>query len=365
MATALTTTADAASWSGHVKVNADQIFNRQAAAFFLLDENGKITLDGGETIGSPAFYGTNPNVKFYSGYETLDLNDFEFAKEPQWDWKQFNGPTPLSRIQVKKNQGRARKFDLPGQKLRVTAGTMTRDFGTALYADGTANSGLGTAKQIDGLGAAIGDNNGGASAVYGGITRNSSATWWYAQIDDTTTYLTPDTLLAQFMACQKMGLGPSGWACFTTAFQYRRLLNQIAGPERIMRGPETQRMISGGFLAMEYMGNPIVYDPACPTDLDDDIVTSGAGTLWIINRDYVKIVGLGGGDDAMFGMGDMPDTQVDGMTGQAEVVYQGWTFRPWQTPVNQDAVVSHMFWDGNLVSSVPRSTGAFRKLSET
>ena len=223
MATALTTTAEAASWSGHVKVNADQIFNKQALTFFLLDENGKITLDGGETIGAPAFYGTNPNVKFYSGYETLDLNEFEFAKEPQWDWKQLNGPTPLSRIQVKKNQGRARKFDLAGQKLRVTAATMTRDFGTALYSDGTASTGLSTTKQLDGVGVAIGDNNNANQVTYGGLSMTTYS-WWRAQIDDTTTYITPDTLLNRIMLCQKMGLGPGGWCVFTTNVQWRRLL---------------------------------------------------------------------------------------------------------------------------------------------
>jgi hypothetical protein len=359
------TTEEAASDKAHVGTLISSLFYNQRLAFWVLDENDKVMVDGGTHISYDAFYGENPNVQWYSGYDTLDSNDYEFADKPVLDWKQFDATTSISGIQSAMNQGKKRLFDLETQKLKNTCDTMTREFGKALYSDGTAGTGCLTTKQLSGLALAIGDGTNSATAnlTYAGISR-ATYTWWEAQTDDTTTRITLDTFEDLLQDIQQYGVG-DGIAAFTTPKQFRVMKAQISAPERVVYDERVKKMASYGSKAIEYLGIPIMWDPQCPTTLSPLAVTgiTPAATMWLVNRNYVKLVGLENyGDD--FGMQDSgPTVRTDG--DQAYVTWQGWKYRPWQVPINQDAKTSHFMWYGNLANFLPLASGAFRILSES
>lgn len=164
-----------------LKYYADEItdnVSNQVAFYNEVNKRGKIKLiDGGETIVIPLEYAENGTYQRYSGWETLDISPTDVITAANFDWKQVAISVSMSGLELLKNSGKERIFNLMESKVENAKNTFANNFSTDLYSAGTASGG----KQIGGLQAAIPDDP--TTGTYGNINR---ATWsfWQSKLYD-------------------------------------------------------------------------------------------------------------------------------------------------------------------------------------
>lgn len=93
----------------------------------------KVDADGGEVIRMNIINEANSNGKSYSGYEPANLtpqDEFTIAYD---QWRQYSWSTPISGIEIFKNGGEQRIFDLLAQKESVTYMSATEDINADLW----------------------------------------------------------------------------------------------------------------------------------------------------------------------------------------------------------------------------------------
>jgi hypothetical protein len=164
-----------------LKHYADEItdnISNNVAFYAECNKRGKIKLiGGGETIVVPLEYAENGTYQRYSGWETLDVSPTDVISAANYDWKQVAISVSMSGLELLKNAGKERIFNLMESKVENAKTTFANNFATDLYSDGTASGG----KQIGGLQAAIPDDP--TTGTYGNINR---ATWsfWQSKLYD-------------------------------------------------------------------------------------------------------------------------------------------------------------------------------------
>lgn len=164
-----------------LKFYADEItdnVSNQVAFYNECNKRGKIKLiDGGETIVISLEYAENGTYQRYSGWETLDVSPTDVISAANYDWKQIAISVSMSGLELLKNSGKERIFNLMEAKVENAKHTFANNFSTDLYSAGTASGG----KQIGGLQAAIPDDP--TTGTYGNINR---ATWtfWQSKLYD-------------------------------------------------------------------------------------------------------------------------------------------------------------------------------------
>jgi hypothetical protein len=158
-----------------LKFYADEItdnVSNQVAFYNEVNKRGKIKLiDGGETIVIPLEYAENGTYQRYSGWETLDVSPTDVISAANYDWKQVAISVSMSGLELLKNSGKERIFNLMESKVENAKHTFANNFSTDLYSAGTASGG----KQIGGLQAAIPDDP--TTGIYGNINRGTWSFW--------------------------------------------------------------------------------------------------------------------------------------------------------------------------------------------
>lgn len=150
----------------------DNISN-QVAFYSECNKRGKIKMvGGGDVIVIPLEYAENGTYQRYSGWETLDVTPSDVITAATYDWKQVALSVSMSGLELLKNSGKERIFNLMESKVEIAKTTFANNFSVDLYSDGTASGG----KQIGGLQAALPDNP--LTGTYGNI---NTATWSFWQ----------------------------------------------------------------------------------------------------------------------------------------------------------------------------------------
>ncbi len=164
-----------------LKHYADEItdnISNQVAFYMECNKRGNIKLiGGGETLVVPLEYAENGTYQRYAGWETLDVTPTDVITAANYDWKQVALAVSMSGLELLKNAGKERIFNLMESKVKNAKTTFANNFSTDLYSDGTASGG----KQIGGLQAAIPDAP--TTGTYGNI---NAATWafWQSKLYD-------------------------------------------------------------------------------------------------------------------------------------------------------------------------------------
>ncbi len=151
----------------------DQIFSDVWLFNRLTTKNGGLVkLDGGAQIEVSLEYATNTTFKSYSDMEALDVYKVDTFDAAQYDWKEHAGTIVTSLIEIFKNSGKARKFDILEAKIDNAIKSAKTDINGMLFGDGTGNS----SKDWHGLQQLV-PNDPTASASVGGIN-HGTFTWW-------------------------------------------------------------------------------------------------------------------------------------------------------------------------------------------
>lgn len=286
----------------------DNIF-KSNAIFFSLKEKGAVKEEaGGERIVCPLMYGKNTTASSYSGYDPLDTTPQAGIDSAEYNWKQYAVSITISGEEERKNAGSKTKIiDLLDAKTEQARMSLVEALDTGLFSDGTGNG----SKDLTGLQAMVL-----ASGTYGGIN-SALYTWWQAYVQYTSEAIALDDMRTAYNTCSVGGKDhPDLLVTTQTLFEkYEGLFTATI----TMLSDSTKKLADGGYQALEFKGNPIVWDELCP-----------ATYCYFLNLKHMKLVIH---KDANFKVSDFVK------------------------PENQDAKTANILFMGNVTCDRRKSMG--------
>ncbi len=280
--------------------------------FYRLNRARKRLVQGGTQIDVPWMYARMAAGGPYRGYEVLNMVPSDTVKNGSFDWKQQYVPIVvdgLTMIQVDNADSVVNYLDLQFQQAQME---MADNLGTGVWSDGS------NPKQLDGLEAAVDD--GGVAASYGNITRSGN-TWLNSTDDSTTATMDLDSLHLNFMAAASGGRHPTLIA--SRVEQYNRYWSLVQANQDFPSQPggHDEQLASAGFTNLLLNNVPWVVDSKVFDGPD-----ANNSAVVFLNEDYLAYV----------------------VSSRADFYMEDF-----QTPVNQDAMVTKLLWAGNLICLNP------------
>jgi len=281
---------------------------------------------GGTSIDVSVSLSDITAVGSYSGFDTLPTTQENVRQRAVFDPSQEAIAIPISGIQRAANQGDAAVINLVAQEMEWRTNRFRDEFGRQLYLDGTGND----SKDILGLTAYVDDSTN--VGTYGGISR-ATFTNWRATLTAQAGSLSLASFASDFDVVTQHGENLTIFVTTPAVFTiYEALLtptvsHQFSQNDFRMTSDGMVKVggtlaANQGFRATTFRGIPVVADPKCIT---------------------ANIFGLTEPHLAFYTM-NQPGRQVKNGF--------GWT--GWKEPVNQDAVVGHLLWYGQLIGDAPR-----------
>ena len=282
---------------------ADNVSNHNAL-LRRLRENGNQTTVTGRDIVRELEYADNGTVQFYSGYETLDVSPADVLSAAVFDYKQLAGNVTISGLEQIKNSGEQAIINLLEARINVLEKSMMNSLSTSLYSDGTGSDG----KEVGGLQLLVAD---GGTGTVGGI--NSSTFTFFQNVQTTATSSAFSTANVQSdmnnIYLQLVRGADSPDLIMADANAYKAFLGSLQAIQRVT----SDTLANSGFTSVQYLNSDVIYDDACPTN-----------KMYFLNTDYLRL-------EVAANRNFVP--------GEAKM------------SVNQDAMVTPMFWSGNLTVS--------------
>lgn len=289
---------------------ADVIYDSNPV-FFRMNRANKKIVQGGTQIEVPLMKSQFTAGGSYNGYDLLDVSPSDTIQNAVYDWAQYHVPVAVDGRTLIKTDSPEAIANFLSIQFDQAKMQMAENLGVGLWSDGTADT-----DGIVGLGAAVDD--GGNVATYAGITRSGNA-WWQASDDSSTSTLTALSLNAAFQNASKGGKHPTLIACRIE--QYNRIWNVAQGDQRFPAqvGGSDEQLASVGFTNVLFNNTPVVVD----SHVFDGPNTSNSAIVFL-HEDALHLA----------------------VSPRADFYMQDF-----QTPVNQDAMVSQLFWAGQLVTT--------------
>jgi len=282
---------------------ADNVTNHNAL-LRRLRENGNQTTVTGRDIVRELEYAENGTVQFYSGYETLDVSPADVLSAAVFDYKQLAGNVTISGLEQIKNSGEQAIINLLEARIGVLEKSMMNTLSTSIYSDGTGSSG----KEIGGLQLIVADAG---SGTVGGINSSTFTFWQNVQTTATSSAFSTSNVQADmnniYLQLVRGADSPDLVMAGTNA--YKAFLGSLQAIQRIT----SDDLAKSGFTSVQYLNSDVVFDSACNTN-----------RMYFLNTDYLRLEVAEGRDF---------------VPGEAKM------------SVNQDAMVTPMFWSGNLTCS--------------
>jgi hypothetical protein len=285
--------------------------------FFRLNTAKKVTIRGGYQVEAPLMYSRFAAGGAYSGLDLLDVSPSDTVRNAAFDWKQYYVPVTVDGLTLIKTDSPEAIADFIRLYFAQAEMELSTFLGDGLWSDGVSNT-----KKIDGLQGAVDDGT--TLTTYGGLSR-STYTWWKASVDTTTTQLSLTALQTQFGNQSKGGRHPT--LIVTTQANYNRYWVLVTAKQNFYVQPVAvdEQLANAGFTNVLFNGVPFLVDSNCP-----------ANNVFLLNEDFINLAVSPRGD---FYMEDF------------------------QTAINQDAMVSKLFWAGNLYLTNCNVQGKFTAIT--
>ena len=276
--------------------------------------------DGGKTIEKVLHYALSTQGGFYSGLDTLDTAQEQTRTRATWNWKQLHQPITVSNIEIAKNGGTEKIFDLLKEDSVDAMEALKDKIGTALH---TAQTGDAIESLVD---ATDDDTN---VSSYGGINR-STYSWWDGQYNGTGGTLSLSMLATEYDLCKSGTEAPTIiHTTETLSSAYEALLQPQV---RFNFAQSGYPKIDGGFKAMFFRDTPIVADEYCTS-----------GYMYFLNEKYLDVIYLA-----------HPDFPTD---------KKGFAMSKMREPTDQDGKVGYILSYLNFICTQPRKQGVIRSVS--
>jgi len=290
---------------------------------------------GGRTLRVPIKVSKNTTGQSFRGFDTFSVaaTDNRQFLEFTPSFYQITCALPGDELSVADTEDKV--LDLMKLTIQSDTEDMADDLGTIFYADGTGNG----SKDPLGLAALVDD--GSAVSTLGGLSRSTFTT-----LQSTVTASSGVISLAKvdtlWAAVTSGAQKPT--AIFTTESVFNFYGQLLRPTERINK--EASRMKGGlfgttGFTALDYNGKPVIMDEKC---------TSGAFIM--VNEDFVEWYAL-----PFFNAKPVTyKSQIEGNDYEAPIGL-GFSWSDWIVPANAGAVVGHVYFGGQFITTNPKRHG--------
>ena len=288
----------------------------------------------GRTLRVPVKVSKNSTGTSFRGFDTFSTaaTDNRQFMEFTPSFYQITIALPGDELSVADTD--AKVLNLMKLTLQSDTEDMADDLGTIFYADGTGNN----SKDPLGLGALVDDGT--TVANIGGLSRSTFTTLkgTVTASGGTLTLASIDTL---WSAVASGSQKPTAFYTTETIFN---LYGQLLRPqERIMKEASRMKGLVGGtgFTALDYNGKPV---------LMDEKATSGV--LFALNENYLEWYAL-----PFFNATPVSyKSQIKG-NDYAAPVGLGFAWSDWIIPANSGAVVGHIYFGGQFITTNPKRQG--------
>lgn len=285
----------------------------------------------GRTLRVPVKYAKNTTGTSFSGMDTFSVaatNNRQFMEFTP-AFYQITCALPGDELSVADTDDKI--LDLMKLTIQSDTEDMADDLGTIFYSDGTGNS----SKDPLGLSALVDD--GSSVATLGGLSRST-----YTTLQSTVTasggalsLSAVDTLWTNATSGSQK---PT--AVYTTEAVFNFYGQLLRPQERIAKDVGMMKSMVGGtgFTALFYNGKPILMDEKCT-----------AQTFQMVNENYVDFYAL----PYKFAKPVAYKSQIEGNDYDAPIGL-GFSWSDWIIPANAAAVVGHIYFGGQFVTTNPK-----------
>ena len=298
---------------------ADLVSNSNAI-LYIWRKKGQFREFSGPTIRERLLYNESQTYTRYSGYDFFNPQPAELFNDAEYTPKLAAVSVTLSGEDILKNSGSNQLRNIMTEHIKAAETELVDRFVEDLHSDGTA------ANQIGGLQLAIPTTP--STGVYGGIDRAANAIWRTTTYDAHSAFTgitqvnstTVKSIFNQVMNARSRGnKGPDCIICSSQHYEAYQ-----AATESIQRINDTGTLGKLGFTTLKYYGGGKSVDvvleggigSAMPSDTTYFIDSNGMGFRYHPDRNFVSFGGK-------------------------------------QMPVNQDAVVQHIGFYGEVCMSNP------------
>lgn len=289
---------------------------------YQMKKRGQFKSFSGPSIRERLLYAESGSYTRYSGYEFLNPSPGELFNDAEFTPKLAAVSVTLSGEDILKNSGSNQILDIMEEHISAAETELQDRFVEDLHSDGTADSG----KQIGGLQLVLPTTP--SSGTYGGISRASNAIWRTSAYD-ANSYFTGYTqvnstsiraMFEQIMIERSRGTkGPNLVLCDQNHF-----MAFSAATVAIQRITDESELGKLGFTALKFYG---------AGKSNDVVLEGGIGSAMPANTTYFI-------DTSALKFRYHPDRNFVKFGGK-------------QTPVNQDAIVQHIGFYGEVTMNNP------------
>ena len=296
----------------------DVVYNSNVF-FFRLNAAKKI-IPGGTQLEYPLMTQRMSTGGAYSGLQVLTIAPSDTIKNGVWPWKQHYVPVVVDGLTLIKTDSPLAIANFVRMQFEQAEMDMAANLGAGIMSDGSSNP-----DEIDGLQLAV-DSTG----TYAGLAR-ATVPQIAAQEDGTTATLTL-TSLNSMHGLTQMG-GRTASLIASRKEQYNRYWKLCMDKSNIMVEPMARdgQLANAGFDNLLFNGVPWVKDD----NVFDGPNTSNSSIL-MLNEDYIHLA----------------------VSPRADFYLEDF-----QTPIQQDAMVSKLLWAGNLIVRNPARCGKMTNVS--
>lgn len=282
---------------------------------------------------------TGTAIKSFMGFDTLPTDFTDTRVLMKYNPRFVDANVALAGTDIAANNVVQKVLDLTEIEMISRAQDLADGVGTMLYGDGTGNS----SKDFLGLAALV--DNGNAVATIGGLSRSTYPTLQSSVIANSVLSLSG--LRTLFNNISDATVVPTRsytdyptWALYETLLQPQEKIYKEVNIAPNYKGYE-------GFQGLMFAGLEIVPDRKCT-----------AGTLFMLNEDYIDFYGLDTNLDIFEGAKKV-DVASKLFTGNSynEVSNLGFYWTGFIKVNNQFAFNSHLIVAGNLCTDNPRRHG--------
>lgn len=298
---------------------ADLVSNSNAI-LYLMKKRGQFKTFSGPTIRERLLYAESGTYTRYSGYQFLNPAPAELFNDAEFTPKLAAVSVTLSGEDILKNSGSNQLLDIMEEHIAAAEVELVDRFVEDLHSNGTASN------QIGGLQLAIPTTV--DSGTYGGISRADNAIWRTTTYDANSAFAgitavnstTVKTIFDNIMIARSRGTkGPN-----VIVSSQEHYIAYTAATTAIQRINDENELGKLGFTNLKYYGSGKSVDV---------VLEGGIGSAMPSNTSYFI-------DTSALKFRYHPDRNFVKFGGK-------------QTPINQDAVVQHIGFFGNLTMSNP------------
>lgn len=294
----------------------DNVFDNDVVLQWLRGSGRVKVVEGGERMRVGILHGKNTTAKWYSDYESLDTTAQAGMTSAFYNWKQASASISVHGRELRSNKGPSRLTNLQQEKMGQAAMSLSDIIATGIFSDGTGTG----SKQLTGFAAML-ETSPGTTSYASVPTAN---TQWVNQVAATVgaaaTNLLPN-MRTVFNSCKQGKGGASSSPDFMATTQtIHESLEALIFPQ-VRYGPNPGGGADTGVEKLIFKGVPVEWD-----------AYATAGELHMYNSKHLFFFVH---SDANFAMAE----------------------GGFQKPINQDALVTQIFFQGNLATDNRRKMG--------